>query len=47
MSIIFHPMVRNVARMKLGLAGRYFCSSNQFASNLSVNFVDSRCVGRS
>lgn len=41
-SINFHSIVRSVARIKLGFWGHRFCSSNQFASNLSVNSVDSR-----
>ncbi len=46
-SITFHPMVRIVARIRLAFCGHFFISSNQFASNLSVNGVDSRKVGTS
>ncbi len=46
-SINFHPIVRTVARIRLGFCGYRFNSSNQFASNLSVNDADSRYVGSS
>lgn len=38
----FHPMVRIVARNRLGFSGFRLISSNQLASSVSVSVVDSR-----
>jgi hypothetical protein len=41
----FHPIVRNVARIRLGLSGQRLISSNQLTSNLLVKVTDSKDLG--